>query len=57
MNSNLIHYFNFMLVEKTKSGGRTAYSLMDVLGDIGGSSGAISMVIAFLLTPFTYKVT
>jgi hypothetical protein len=53
----LIQYFNFILTEKTKKGGRTAYTMMDVLGDVGGSSGAISMVMAVLLTPFTYKLT
>jgi hypothetical protein len=52
-----IHYLNFFLVEKNEKAGRIAYTLMDVLGDIGGSKEAISICIAFLLIPFTYNMT
>lgn len=54
---NWIHYFNFFLVEKNRKGGRIAYTLMDVLGDIGGSLEAITLCLAFLLTPVTYNLT
>jgi hypothetical protein len=53
----LIQYFNFFLVEKNRKGGRIAYTLMDVLGDIGGSLEAITLCLAFLLTPVTYNLT
>lgn len=52
-----VHYLNFMLVEKSVKAGRIAYTMMDVLGDIGGSQEAISICIAFLLIPFTYNMT
>ena len=55
-DKDLIQYFNFFLAEKNRKGGRIAYTLMDVLGDIGGSLEAITLCLAFLLTPVTYNL-
>ena len=52
----MIAYFNFYSTEKVRKGVRIAYTLMDVLGDIGGSLEAITLSIFFLLTPITYNL-
>ena len=55
--SSPVHYLNFILVEKNEKSSRVAYTIMGVLGDIGGSTRAITSIFTLLLVPFTYKAT
>ena len=56
-NENMIQYFNFLLVEKNIKGTRKAFSLMDVLGALGGANRSFGVIIAFMLIPFKYNIT
>lgn len=52
----MIAYFNFNMSEKVRKGGRIAYTLMEVLGDVGGCVEAIFLTFTFILTPITYNL-
>ena len=56
-NKDIITYFNFLLVEKNVKGTRKAFSIMDVLGSIGGANRSFGIIIAFFLIPFKYNIT
>ena len=56
-NTDMITYFNFLLVEKNVKGTRSAYTIMDVLGALGGANRSFSIIIAFFLIPFKYNIT
>lgn len=56
-NKDMITYFNFLLVEKNIKGTKKAFTIMDVLGAIGGANRSFSIIIAFMLIPFKYNIT
>jgi hypothetical protein len=56
-NKNFLYYFNLILIPTSKTSNRRVYTVMDVLGSVGGILKVLAGIIAVLLTPFTYKIT
>ena len=56
-NEGRYTYFNFLLVEKNIRATKSALTIMDALGAIGGSTRSFSMIVALLLIPFKYNIT
>lgn len=44
-------------MEKNIKGTKKAFTIMDVLGAIGGANRSFSIIIAFMLIPFKYNIT